>query len=583
MVTITITPFNDPPVLDSIGNKSVNELEQLTFTAVANDPEGTAITYSLNNNPSGSVINSSSGLFNWTPTESQGPGNYIFSVVASDGVKSDSEDITVTVNEVNVAPVANNNDVSTPEDTEQLITLTANDSDLPNQALTFIIVSYPTNGTVSLSGNNATYTPNDNYNGGDSFTFKTNDGVDDSNVATISITVSPVNDAPEASADTKSLDEDGVLTASKWDFVGNDADIDGDSLSLINVSGPVNGSVIIDGDNVIFTPTSNYNGPASFVYTVSDGTLTDTATVSITVNPVNDSPVANDLSSTATEDTQTTFTLSATDIDGDTLTYSIVSTPTNGVLGIITGNQISYTPGDNYVGSDSFTYKVNDGSVDSNVATVTITVTSVNDGPIIDSIGNKSVNELENLSFTVTATDPDSTLTYSLTSAPVGATIVGNTGVFSFTPTEAQGPGSYTLTVEVTDGTSTDSEEITITVNEINSSPVAQDDSVSTDEDTSATITLAATDSDLPANSLTYSIVSGVSHGVLSVITGNQLTYTPESEYNGEDSFTFNDNYGSTDRNTATVTITVKPVNDVPEEVADTAYVNEDHTLTHNT
>ncbi|MCH7827389.1 MAG: putative Ig domain-containing protein, partial [Bacteroidetes bacterium] len=130
------------------------------------------------------------------------------------------------------------------------------------------------------------------------------------------------------------------------------------------------------------------------------------------------------------------------------------------------------------------------GSVDSNNATISITVNEVNDPPVLDPIGNKSVDELANLTFTATATDPDSSLTYSLTGAPTGATIASDTGVFNWTPTEAQGPGDYTLTVEVTDGNTIDSEEITITVNEVNSDPVAQDDSVSTDEDTIKPITL---------------------------------------------------------------------------------------------
>ncbi|MFC1727572.1 tandem-95 repeat protein [Patescibacteria group bacterium] len=578
-VDISVNEINDPPVLDPIGNKTVDELVNLNFTVTAQDPDS-VLTYSLTNAPEGATIDSDTGIFNFTPTEAQGPGQYTLTVNTTDGENTDFEEITVTVNEVNVAPAALDDSISTDEDTQIVTNLLATDFDLPADTITFSIVGGPIHGTVDLVGNEATYTPDSNYNGADSFTYKVNDGEADSNSATIDIVVNPVNDAPEALDDTRSVDEDGVLTASKWDFVGNDTDIDGDTLNLISVSDPVNGSVVIDGDNVVFIPTPDYNGSASFTYTISDGFLTDNATVSITVNPINDAPVADDLSVNTAEDTQTTVTFSATDIDGDTLTYSIVDTPSNGILGVVNGNQVTYTPGNNYVGSDSFTYKGNDGSVDSNIATVTINVTSVNDTPVLDPIGNKSVNELENLSFTVTATDPDSSLTYNLTGEPAGASINADTGEFSFTPTEIQGPGDLTLIINVTDGVNTDSEEIVITVNEVNVTPVAEDDSVTVDEDSDITISLNATDSDIPANTLSYSVVSGTGHGSLGVISGNQLTYTPSTDFNGTDSFTFKANDGSLDSNTATVSLTISPVNDTPVANPDTAPVNEDEVLT---
>ena len=153
----------------------------------------------------------------------------------------------------------------------------------------------------------------------------------------------------------------------------------------------------IDGDNVIFTPTANYSGPASFDYTITDGELTDTTTVSVTINPVNDAPVADDGVASTVEETPVIIDLSANDVDGDPLTYLIVDGPANGSLGTVSGNQVTYTPNSNYTGPDSFTFKANDGTDDSNTATVSITVNSL-------VISSESTNTPSETSVTITWT-----------------------------------------------------------------------------------------------------------------------------------------------------------------------------------
>jgi hypothetical protein len=140
----------------------------------------------------------------------------------------------------------------------------------------------------------------------------------------------------------------------------------------------------------VFTPDSNFNGLASFDYTVSDGSLTDTGTVNITVNAVNDAPTTNNSSVVASQDGEVIISLYGNDIDGDALTYLIVTGTANGALGAVTGNQITYTPSIGYTGSDSFSYKVNDGVTDSEIATVTITV---NPPPVISAENNSTPTE----------------------------------------------------------------------------------------------------------------------------------------------------------------------------------------------
>ncbi len=608
----TITIRNDPLTLNSIGDKSVDEENELTFLAQGNDEEGGILTYALTGEPAGASIDTITGAFSWTPTEAQGPGDYTFTVsVSSSTGASKSEVITVAVKEVNQAPVANDVSISTDEDTAKVVTLSATDTDFPANTLTYSIITGPTNGTLSsLSGNPVTYTPNANYVGADSFTFSVDDSTSpeptnfavfknaaftqfpnilnslglgsfvetpvSSLPATVSITVNPVNDAPVAGDDIVSVDEDTTLTIAKTNLLLNDSDVDGDTLSIVSVSSPVNGSVSM-GDNINFVPDTNFNGAASFEYLVSDGTLTDVGTVTITVNPINDIPMAGVQAVTVEEDSSKIIILSGNDIDGDSLTYSIVSGPLHGSLGGGSVNhQVVYNPNPDYTGPDSFEFKVYDGHVDSSPALVTITVTPFNDPPVLNQIGNFSIDELEELTFTANASDPEgATLIYSLSGNPEGTSINSSTGEFSWIPTEGQGPGDYTFSVLVSDGAKTDSEEITITVNEVNQAPTAESAFVSTNEDTDKVISLSASDIDLPANTLTYTIVSGPSHGTV-VLLGNTATYTPTVNSNGPDSFTFKANDATADSNEATVSITVTSVNDAPVASNDSVSTNED-------
>jgi VCBS repeat-containing protein len=206
---------NQAPVLSAIGNKSVDKGQQLSFTASATDPDGDTVSYSLVAGtgcatgetcsvPSGASIGSSSGAFSWTPDFTQA-GTYKLKVVASDGSLSDDEQITITVNNVNRAPVATGDTYSVNEDA----TLTANgtgtnpagvlsnDSDPDGDTLSATLVSNTSNGTLTLNANGSfSYTPTANYNGPDSFTYKASDGQLNSNIVTVSITVNAVDDVP---------------------------------------------------------------------------------------------------------------------------------------------------------------------------------------------------------------------------------------------------------------------------------------------------------------------------------------------------------------------------------------------------
>lgn len=335
----------------------------------------------------------------------------------------------------NQAPAAADSSITTAEDTAAATPLSATDGD--GDVLSYSIVTSPTNGTLSGTAPNLTYTPNANYNGTDSFTWKANDGQADSNTATVVITVNPVNDPPVAQDGSANTNEDVpvpvTLTAT---------DVDSVLLSYSVVTPPANGSVTVFGNVATYTPNPNFSGTDTFTFKANDGTAdSNAATITITVNHVNHAPVATDGVASTNEDTAVTITLAGTDQDGDLLTYSIVNGPTNGSLGAVSGDQVTYTPNTNYNGSDSFTFKVNDGLIDSaNNATVAITVAPVNDPPTILLTGNS----VESLFVGDTFTDQGATAN-DIEDGNLTSSIVETGSV------DVNTVGTYTLTYTVTD------------------------------------------------------------------------------------------------------------------------------------
>jgi len=197
------------------------------------------------------------------------------------------------------------------------------------------------------------------------------------------------NRSPTASSDSYGMPEDGVLTTTVASGVlANDSDPDGDPLTVTTATAPPHGTLAMNANgSFTYTPAANYNGPDSFNYTISDGKGgTASASVNITVTPVNDAPVANAQSVTTAEDTSANIALTGSDVEGSALTFSVVTPPAHGTLSG-TPPSLAYTPAANYNGPDSFTFKVNDGTVDSGVAAVSIIVTPVNDAPVANAGG----------------------------------------------------------------------------------------------------------------------------------------------------------------------------------------------------
>jgi len=363
----------------------------------------------------------------------------------------------------------------------------------------------------------------------------------------------------------QTVDELNLLT-----FTASATDLDGDAL-IYSVSPLPSGAVMASSTGVFTWTPAEGQGPADYPVkvSVSDGKSSVSEDIVIHVNEVNVAPVASPVSFSTHQNTAKTINLIAVDSDipANTLIFSIVDQPVNGTLSALSGNSVTYTPNPDYNGSDSFTFKASDGLVDSNIATISISVD--NNAPILDPIANQTIDELATLSLAgssvIIANDPDSDpLTFSLTTAPIGAAISSSTGDFTWMPTEEQGPGTYPVIVAVSDGVSQDSASFDIAVSEVNTAPVANTGSATTSEDVSVSIAFSGTDSDIPIQTLNYIIVTLPANGTLSATSGNSVTYTPNANYFGPDSFTFVASDGVINSSEATVSITVISVNDAP-------------------
>jgi VCBS repeat-containing protein len=483
-VTITVTPANDAPVAVN-DSYSANEDVVLTVPAagvLANDTdvEGDALTATLVTGPaSGALTLNPDGSFTYTPNANfNGTDSFIYRAKDAGNALSNVANVTITVNAVNDPPNARDDAATTAEDTPVTVSVLANDTDVEGDALAVGSVAQPAHGSVVINADGTvTYTPTANYNGTDTFTYIVSDGHGGTDTATVTITVTPVNDAPDAKDDAATTPEDTPVSIN---VLANDTDADGDTLSVQSVTQAAHGSVSINADSTVrYTPNANYNGGDAFTYTISDGHGgTDTATVTVTVTPVNDAPVAIGDSYITNEDTILSVPAPGvlandSDPEGSALSALLVTSPTHGVLGWNANGSFTYTPAANYNGSDSFTYKANDGSLSSNVATVNITIIPVNDPP---AAVNDSYSTNQNTTLNVTApgvlsndSDVDSpTLSASLASGPASGTLALNAnGSFTYTPAN-NFTGTVTFTYRASDGALTSNPAtVTIAVNAV--------------------------------------------------------------------------------------------------------------------
>jgi len=340
------------------------------------------------------------GITNATGGDGADSGAFEVQTVCASGSAPDAVDDAATVSEDSGA---NNIDVL------------SNDADADADALSVSAVTQGTHGAVAITGGGTgvSYTPALNYSGPDSFTYTVSDGNGGADTATVSVNVTPVQDAPVAGDDAASVAEDSA--ANTINVLVNDFDADGDLLVVAGVTQGTNGTVANNGANVSYTPDANFFGADTFTYTVSDGQGGfDTATVNVTVTSVNDAPVAVDDSYSMGQDTTLDtpapgVLANDTDVEVTPLTAVLVTSTSNGLLVFNPDGSFMYTPNPGFLGVDTFTYKADDGTDESDVSTVTITVADTQGPTLTSTLAQTSFwppsYNLVNVGLTVNATD----------------------------------------------------------------------------------------------------------------------------------------------------------------------------------
>ena len=615
--TITVGDTNLAPVLTAIGNRSVNEGATLSFTASATDADlpSQTLTYSLDaaSLALGMSINASTGTFSWTPTEAQGGMTPSVTVTVTDngsGTLTDSETFTITVGDTNVAPVlAAIGNQSVNEGETLSFTASATDADVPGQTLTYSLdaASLALGMTINASTGVFSWTPSEAQGGlTPSVTVTvTDDGTGNlTDSETFTITVGDTNLAPVLAAiGNQSVNEGATLS---FTASATDADLPAQSLSYSLDPASLALGMTINSSTGAFswTPTEAQGGMTpSVTVTVTDngsGNLTDSETFTITVGDTNLAPVLTAIGNRSVNEGATlSFTASATDADlpSQSLSYSLdaASLALGMTINSSTG-AFSWTPSEAQGGTaPSVTITVTDNGTGNltDSETFSITVNDTNVAPVLAAIGNQTVNEGATLSFTASATDsdlPSQTLTYSLDAASLalGMSINASTGVFSWTPTEAQGGLAPSVTVTVTDngtGNLTDSETFTITVGDTNLAPVlAAIGNQTVNEGATLSFTASATDADLPIQTLTYSLdAASLALGMTINSATGVFSWTPTETQGGltpSVTVTVTDNGSGNLTDSETFTITVGEVNSAPVLAAiGNQSVNEGATL----
>jgi CshA-type fibril repeat protein/VCBS repeat-containing protein len=621
-VTITVEGINDPPNANPpLPNQTAVDSGSVSFAMGAEftDADGDTLTFSATGLPPGLSIDPDTGEITGTLASSASANSpYVIEVTATDpDGASASASFTLTVS--NPAPVAVNDSRATNEDTPVSGNVLTNDTDSDGDTLSASLVSGTTNGTVVLNADGSfTYTPNANFDGTDSFTYRVTDADGATAIATVTLTVNPVNDPPVAVNDSFTTAEDQAATIV---VRSNDSDADNDPLTVTQVNGTsiteggpgvavTGGTVTLTAAGLVFTPTPNYNGPASFTYTVSDGNGgTATATVSGTVTPVNDAPVADDESNSTPEDVPLDVPADSgllagdNDVDGTPLTVSdftvqglgsftagqTASIPGVGDLTVRADGSYTFTPVENYDGPvPPVTYTISDGVGGTDTGTLTLSITPVNDPPVAV---NDSFTTAEDQAATIVVRSNDSdtdndplTVTQvngtSITEGGPGVAVTGGTVTLTaaglvFTPTpNYNGPASFTYTVSDGNG-GTATATVSGTVTPVNDAPAAVNDSFTTSEDAATPIDVLGNDSDPDGDPLAVTHVNGASiseggpgvpvTGGTVTLTAAGLVFTPNANYNGPSSFTYTISDGKGGSATATVSGTVTTVNDPPQ------------------
>ncbi|HHJ3172507.1 TPA: tandem-95 repeat protein [Vibrio parahaemolyticus] len=589
--SLIVNRVNDAPTVENaIADQELSE-DFATYTIDLNDAfkdSDSALNFSVSGN-SNVLVSIENGIATISPTADWN-GSETLTFTATD---PSGESVSQTVN-FTVASVADivADKATVVEDTPTIINVLSNDTfESTDKVVSLDADNGPKNGSVIVNNDGTvTYTPDDNYVGKDTFTYVvTSGGVSESTTVTVNVT--PVNDAPVAKDDIATTQEDTAVTI---DVLPNDTDIDGDTLRIDSASVPSDqGTVEIVDGKLVFTPAENFNGDAEITYTVTDGELTDEAKVSVTVNPVNDAPTIKvDAVESITENAVSTDTVVATltvrdtDTSEDQLTVSLENN-SNGYF-VLVGNEVKLTQaGVDAVNNDELNLKdltisasVSDGVNPTASDSDSLIVNRVNDAPTVENAIADQVLSEDFDAYTIDLNevfkDSDSSLEFSVSGNSNVLVSIEN-GIVTISPT-ADWNGSETLMFTATDPSG---ESVSQTV-DFTVAPVADivADKATVVEDTSTIIKVLGNDTFEGTDKVvSLDTNNGPANGTVSVNPDGSVTYTPNDNYHGADSFTYIVTSGGVSEST-TVSVDVTPVNDAPVATNDTAITDEDTPVT---
>ncbi|MDF4379553.1 tandem-95 repeat protein [Vibrio parahaemolyticus] len=558
-----------PVTLDAIeedGGSIIITTEELLSNVDDEDKDTLSVENLIVDKGNGTLVDNGDGTWTFTPQiDDDTEVSFTFDII-------DDEDLVVSgsanldILPINDAPNAENDVITTEEDTAVTIDVLVNDSDVEGDALSIQSASVPSEqGSVDIVDGKLVFTPAENFNGEATITYIVTDG-DLTDEAKVSVTVTPVNDAPVAKDDIATTQEDTPVTI---DVLPNDTDVDGDKLSIESASVPKEqGTVEVVNGKLVFTPAENFNGDAEITYTVTDGALTDRVTVNVTVNAVNDTPVVESsiADQTLAEDfTPYTINLNTAfsdvdNVDGE-LSFS-VSGNSNIQVAIVNGIA-TFTPTADWNGKEKITFTAKDPSGESVSQTVNFTV-----APVADIVADKAtVVEDTPTIIKVLGNDTfegdDQVVSLDTNNGPANGTVsVNPDGSVTYTPNDNY-HGTDSFTYIVTSGGVSESTTVSVDVTPVNDAPVAKDDIATTQEDTAVTIDVLPNDSDVDGDKLSIESASvPKEQGTVEVVDG-KLVFTPAENFNGDAEITYTVTDGQlTDE--AKVTVTVNPVNDAP-------------------
>jgi hypothetical protein len=532
----------------------------LDLGTLSSDQNADTLTYTVTNPTNGTVALSEDGIVTYTPTENYN-GDDSFTFTVSDGTETATETISVTVTAVNDAPTAAAGSIATTEDTAGTLDLTTLSSDVDEDTLTYTVAD-PTYGKVELSGGIVTYTPNDNFFGSDSFTYSVSDNTKTTIDYTISVTINSINDIPTSGPTAVTIEEDTIVDIDISELI---SDVEDDGLTVVIESNPTQGNVSLIETGFKYIPKADYSGTDAFAYFVvdSEGAKSNISEVKITVNDVNDAPIASDINSSTNQDTALILTVDVSDKDSEFTNLQLVvdQGPSKGQI-TVDGFNIKYTPDSSYSGVDSFTYYVLD-TTDSSVSDIhTVNITVLEVGEILEehpTVASLVVNGFQDTpkEITLQGTDPNSLeLIYEISSAPLNGTVTidGNKATY-IPPAGYFGEDSFLYSATNTDSVSSSTAMITIEVHEKpNKKPTAFSHRYSVFAGKTVSFNLEAKD---PENDkLTYLMKN--SDNLSSTVKINADTGETQITHSGvvgEETFTFIVRDGTNKSEEATITI----------------------------